>query len=76
MYGKQRRNGERQAADVDALLHAHPNLRVAYIDETHVNAVDERGLPIVRDDFYSVWGLSFSELISWQKAKCQIRVLC
>ena len=58
VYGKQRRNGERQAADVDALLHAHPNLRVAYIDETHVNAIDERGLPIVRDDFYSVrWNL-------------------
>jgi callose synthase len=30
VYGQQKKNGDRQAADIDALLIAHPNLRVAY----------------------------------------------
>jgi callose synthase len=54
VYGQQKKNGDRQAADIDALLMAHPNLRVAYIDSTHVNTSDELGNPIVKNDFYSV----------------------
>ena len=33
IYGKQKEKGQQQAGDIDFLLHKHPLLRVAYVDE-------------------------------------------
>ncbi|OQR91279.1 callose synthase [Achlya hypogyna] len=37
VYGRQKRNNDPKAKDIEYLLHRFPNLRVAYIDEVRVN---------------------------------------
>jgi callose synthase len=37
IYGRQKRNNDPKAKDIEFLLHRFPNLRVAYIDEIRVN---------------------------------------
>lgn len=37
IYGRQKRNNDPKAKDIEFLLHRFPNLRVAYIDEVRVN---------------------------------------
>ncbi|RHZ20392.1 hypothetical protein DYB37_000834 [Aphanomyces astaci] len=37
VYGRQKRNNDAKAKDIEFLLHRFPNLRVSYIDEVRVN---------------------------------------
>ncbi|KAF0699966.1 Aste57867_9516 [Aphanomyces stellatus] len=37
VYGRQKRNNDSKAKDIEFLLHRFPNLRVSYIDEVRVN---------------------------------------
>ncbi|OQR89804.1 callose synthase [Thraustotheca clavata] len=37
VYGRQKKNNDPKAKDIEYLLHRYPNLRVAYIDEVRVN---------------------------------------
>lgn len=42
IYGRQKRNNDPKAKDIEFLLHRFPNLRVAYIDEIRVNYQKEQ----------------------------------
>uniref|UniRef100_K3W706 1,3-beta-glucan synthase n=1 Tax=Globisporangium ultimum (strain ATCC 200006 / CBS 805.95 / DAOM BR144) TaxID=431595 RepID=K3W706_GLOUD len=42
IYGRQKRNNDPKARDIDFLLHRFPNLRVSYIDEVRVNYQKEQ----------------------------------
>ncbi|DBA01290.1 TPA: hypothetical protein N0F65_001795 [Lagenidium giganteum] len=42
IYGRQKRNNDPKAKDIEFLLHRFPNLRVAYIDEVRVNYQKEQ----------------------------------
>ncbi|KAJ0397503.1 hypothetical protein ATCC90586_003768 [Pythium insidiosum] len=42
IYGRQKRNNDPKARDIEFLLHRFPNLRVAYIDEIRVNYQKEQ----------------------------------
>ncbi|TMW60587.1 hypothetical protein Poli38472_000629 [Pythium oligandrum] len=42
IYGRQKRNNDPKAQDIEFLLHRFPNLRVAYIDEIRVNYQKEQ----------------------------------
>ncbi|TYZ59537.1 hypothetical protein PybrP1_003455 [[Pythium] brassicae (nom. inval.)] len=42
VYGRQKRNNDPKAKDIEFLLHRFPNLRVAYIDEVRVNYQKEQ----------------------------------
>jgi hypothetical protein len=46
VYGKQKRDMDPKAADIDFLLAKHPNLRVAYID--NVKGDDRSPLYLIR----------------------------
>lgn len=54
VYGKQRRENDPKAADIEYLLHTYPSLRVAYIDTLKVPRRDARGQRIFAEEFYSV----------------------
>jgi len=54
LYGKQKREMDQKAADIDYLLHRYPNLRVAYIDQNKVLKHDGQGKATVVEEFYSV----------------------
>ncbi|KAL4152181.1 hypothetical protein PRNP1_009115 [Phytophthora ramorum] len=42
IYGRQKKNNDPKASDIEFLLHRFPNLRVAYIDEVRVNYQKEQ----------------------------------
>lgn len=42
IYGRQKKNNDSKARDIEFLLHRFPNLRVAYIDEVRVNYQKEQ----------------------------------
>jgi callose synthase len=42
IYGRQKKNNDPKARDIEFLLHRFPNLRVAYIDEVRVNYQKEQ----------------------------------
>ena len=54
VYGKQRRESDPKAAEIDIYLHKYPNMRVAYIDTIKVPRHDSAGRHTVVDEFYSV----------------------
>ena len=57
VYGKQKRENDPKAADIEFLLARYPSVRVAYIDSVKVPFVDpikSPGQTLVKEEFYSV----------------------
>jgi len=57
IYGKQKRENDPKALDIEFLLHRHPSVRVAYIDTVKVPYVDplkNPGQTLVREEYFSV----------------------
>jgi len=54
VYGKQKRENDPKAADIEFLLHRHPSLRVAYIDTEKVPYASHPGSTLVKEKYSSV----------------------
>ena len=54
VYGKQRRENDPKANDIDFLLHRYPSLRVAYIDSFKVPSRLPNGQTTLTEEFYSI----------------------
>jgi hypothetical protein len=54
VYGQHKAKAERQAAEVELLMRAHPAVRIAYIDTVKVSAPDAAGNLSLNDEHYSV----------------------
>ena len=54
VYGKQRRENDPKANDIEFLLHRYPSLRVAYIDSFKVQSRLPNGQTVLTEEFYSI----------------------
>ena len=54
VYGKQKRESDPKATEIDIYLRKYPNMRVAYIDTLKVPKHDAHGKHTVVDEYYSV----------------------
>lgn len=54
MYGKQRRENDPKASDIEFLLHKYPSIRVAYIDTDKKQLILPNGQTSVTEEFFSV----------------------